>query len=333
MKPTVPYTATRSATTESAVAQLRTAIERAATAPGDVVIERPGPDGEPHYVTALSRRPVAGTRITIEGAHLPNLVGEDGRVVRIPPARMAGERLRFDAAVMTASRVCGYGTHLIIARERDVFRADGAPAGVPLLAREAAQLRVVRSATFVTQVGDDDDVPTAELDAVLAVGEIEWPDIPVHGFRVRVPRSARRAVGGGAIEDEVMFAIASGLGDLADRLVLDAILDANPPAFTLGAAAAVGLRADQLRAIVGRSGAGAAWADDGSLRAAGVPAELSSAVVPTVVGDFSAAAVAVRAEIDLLIERRGLSGGVDVTCWVAATPVIARPDVFWKLEG
>src|SRR5690606_32912160 len=121
---------------------------------------------------------------------------------------------------------------------------------------------------------------------------------------------------------EVGAAIVLGIGRAADEILLSALTAAGLADFSLAAVAAKGLAFSELRAVVGTAANGAAVDDNGVLRAAGVPADLTPEMAGTIVGSFNRTAVAVHEDIRVIFERLNLNGDLTVTAWLNAVPVI-----------
>jgi hypothetical protein len=88
---------------------------------------------------------------------------------------------------------------------------------------------------------------------------ISWPDAPNYSFSTTIDRAQNAGIGGGTdLRRALLVAILRGLGELCDQVHLNAIAAGNPAAFTMGAAAAKHLEIDDLRALIGTNGNGAA---------------------------------------------------------------------------
>ena len=103
-----------------------------------------------------------------------------------------------------------------------------------------------------------------------------------------------------------------------------------PATFSLAAAAARGLKFEELRALIGTAGTGAAVGHDGALRAAGVAAELTSDTADTLIGSFARSAVAIHDDVRLHFERRNTKGDLVATAWVQFIPLLPDATAFWQ---
>lgn len=126
----------------------------------------------------------------------------------------------------------------------------------------------------------------------------------------------------------VARALALGVARVCDATLLSAIVANTPAPFSLAAAAARGLRFGELSAMSGTTAHGAAIGADGVLRVAGVNAEMTDVVAPSVIGAFGRAAVAVRDDIRVVIKRMSTQGDLEISLFVTIEPLIPTPD-FW----
>lgn len=283
---------------------------------------------EPH---AYSRAPAGMSAILrLSDDHLPDLIDADGRVTRTPFAAPTGQSLRLDAAIAAASRVVQAGAHLIVHANTGSDDAVGAE-GVIGVRRRYSQLRAIEAAPFNDPVADDGDLVVSNHPIFSA--EIDWENARQLGFRVELTRSELRNPGLETIAAEIMAAVALGIARAADRLVLQACAASAATSFSMAAAAARGLKWDELRAFSCLDGAGIVGGD-GRLRVAGVPAELSGDSAVSVIGAFSRSGIAIHDEVTLMFERRGLSGGLSVTAWLAMQPLVpAGIGAFWTVAA
>lgn len=283
---------------------------------------------EPH---AFSKAPAGMSAILrLSDDFLPDLMTADGRVTRTPFAGPAGQSLRLDAAIAAQSRVAQAGAHLIVQANTGSDDAVGAE-GVIGVRRRYSQLRAIEAALFNAPVADDGDLIVSNHPVFSA--EIDWENARQLGVRIELPRSELRNPGLETIAAEIMAAVTLGIARAADRLVLQECAASAAADFTLAAAAARGLRFDELRAFSCLDGAGAVGLD-GVLRVAGIPAELSGDSSASVVGAFTRCGIAIHDEVTLMLERRGLAGGLTATAWITAQALVpAGVGAFWSVGG
>jgi hypothetical protein len=244
----------------------------------------------------------------------------------VPFASPAGESLRLDAAIAAASRVVQAGAHLIVHANTGSDDAVGAE-GVIGVRRRYSELRAIEAAPFNDPVADDGDLAISNHPVFSAA--IDWENVRQLGVRIEIPRSELRNPGLESIAAEIMAAVTLGVARAADRLVLQECAASAAAGFTLAAAAARGLKFDELRGFSCLDGAGAVG-PDGRLRVAGIPAELSGDCAVSVVGAFSRCGIAIHDEIVLHLERRGLSGGLTATAWITAQALVpSGVGAFW----
>jgi hypothetical protein len=266
---------------------------------------------------------------------LPGLIDADGFVSQTPAGRLAGDRQTIQLAAAGFSRVAAAGAHIIPLPTAAHLRPVGST-GELVLAEEPAGLIVVDPAP-VEKITLDPITGEGEIGASALAVNIAKTDreaLPLHAVRIALPRSVIKDRGIERIEAEVMVSLALGLGRAIDAELLAAILATSPdavtnlPQGTAATAAARGLVWQELAAIIGTAG-NAATMDGGRLYAGGIPAQLSADLAETVIGAFNRSAVVVADEIDLLIDRTDISGGVEITAWVGAQGLVADPAAFW----
>lgn len=279
------------------------------------------------------RSGIAGYNAAISlRAMLPELLDSEWRPYGTPAASApAGELHRLDMALIQNSRVMQAGARLIVMPDslEPVSDLDNKAVGFK---EEPVSMVTINAAT----------VDALALD-VNGEGTVTAQTLPIHeaaidpeawsqrAVRFELTRAQMKAKGMDELTTEIMTAIALGLGRAADEELLAAITATTPGAYSLAAAAAAGLRFDELKAIIGTAAAGAAVNDAGRLHVSGVPGELTADMAATVVGAFDRAAVAISPEISLLVERTNANGSMAVTAWVDMQPLLPEPGKFWAV--
>lgn len=250
-----------------------------------------------------------------------------GHAFAIPAPKIVapGEAIEVDplSVIRGNSVAASAGTRILIAQ----LPQDGAVEGVPVLYGRDSLLRNIDPYIFAL-VADGSDAATSPLP--LHDQSWSWDDCPTYAVRSQITRAARRAVGGDGLHAAAMIAIMRGLGELADRLLLSAILAETPAEFSIGAVSARHARFSELRALVGTAGTGAVVGQDGVLRANGVLAELTASATQTVIGRYTRTAVAVRPEIRVIARRLDAEGTTELTAFanmIAIAPNAAGD--FW----
>ncbi|QOK96855.1 hypothetical protein HF909_10710 [Ralstonia pseudosolanacearum] len=241
---------------------------------------------------------------------------------------LAGETKDLDprSVIEANSRVVQAGARLIIAHPKPAPNFGTQP----VFYHDDALVRSVDPAPFAT-VADGAEATLSALpihDAAFG-----WATTPHQAFRAKITRADHRAIGGAELDDAFMVAVLRGLGELADKLLLQAILAATPAAFTFGAAAARHAKYEELRALVGTAGNGAGIAGDGSFRAGGVFAELTAATDKTVVGLFNRAAVAIRPELSVHVKRLNAVGDTELIVFANTQAVLPNAADFWTVSA
>lgn len=277
----------------------------------------------------MERAPASVLSRSIRELSLPPFMASQGmHQVRMPKGTEAGKQTTFSSVLLEASRASQAGARVILVSEADEpVQIPGGGGGIALQKRNAGYT-LVEAANFA-EVADEDDVANSSLPIYREM--IDLDTMPSYGFRVALSRSEQKAFEDGELEDSALVSIALGIARAADQVLLAAIAASTPAAFTLGAAAALGVEFAELRALVGTAGNGAAVGQDGTLRAAGVLAELTPTVADTIVGSFSRAAVAVHEDIRLVAERTNKQGELILTCWLNAQALLPLPGAFWKV--
>lgn len=275
----------------------------------------------------IPTRAVRSIPVNLSTFDLPALFGADGRLRRVPGAAPAGATIRLDAGVVAASRIARAGAYVTVVSDSRKARAVGATGSVALESVNA-EFRTIEAAVFGTvNVDAEGEAPVVTLPVLGA--SMDMRQAITKGIRFEIPRSERRRVDPAQLADEISIALTLGIARAADEALIAAIIASNPADFSLGAVAAQGLQFDELRALVGSVGAGAAVGQDGSLRAAGVPAELTGDMAGTLVGAWNRSGVAIGEDVQVHFERLGKAGALAVTAWVTVLPLLPDAGKFW----
>lgn len=256
---------------------------------------------------------------------LPVSKQEQAAYAGLIDARKSANSISIKAAIMEQSRVAQAGAQLLI-----YDHAARPIPGTDLYENpKEGVLRLVKPAPF-SQVVDGADVATSPY-------PVEWEyfhmgDAPNTAVRFELNRREQKDLGEDRLTFELVEALTKGIAREMDRVLLQSIAERpNLPTFSYGAAAAKGLKFEDLRALVGKDGGGATVNASGNLVANGVSAELTDTVAETIFGAFNAAAVAVVDDIQILIERRDARGNLQVTVFLNTMAVLPDPTLFWKL--
>ncbi|MEQ6614197.1 hypothetical protein ACRS57_03690 [Pseudomonas aeruginosa] len=284
----------------------------------------------------IPKAPASVLARSIRELSLPPFLASQGlNQTRLPMATEAGKQTTFSSVLLQASRVSQAGARIILVAEAD--DAMQVPGGGIALQKRNAGFTLVEAASFAL-VPDADPLAVPPETGEVATSAlpvyrdlIDLDTIPAYGFRVALSRADQKAYEDGQLSDCALASIALGIARAADAVLLAAINASTPANFTLAAAAASGFEFAELRALVGTAGTGAAIGQDGTLRAAGVLAELTDQSAATIVGSFSRAAVAVHEDIRLVAERTNKQGELVLTCWMNAQALLPMPGAFWKV--
>lgn len=275
----------------------------------------------------MAKAPASVSSLNLRELSLPPFLANQGiNQVRVPVGTEAGKKTTFSSVLLESSRVSQAGARIILVNEAD--DAISVPGGGIALQRRNAGYTLIEAANFAV-VPDGNELANSSLPIYRDLIDLET--MPALGFRVALSRAEQLAYEGGQLADSALVSIALGIARAADTTLLSAIVASNPEAFSFGAAAALGVEFAELRALVGTAGTGAATGQDGTLRAAGVLAELTPTIAETIAGTFNRAAVAAHEDIRLVAERTNKQGELILTCWVNMQALLPLPGAFFKV--
>lgn len=256
--------------------------------------------------------------------------------VGVTERNTAGKLIPVSAAIAEQSRVAQAGARILLVDPAAEAKQVGQGTGVLGFSYVAREFITINPAPFApipepTPLVSESASPVDRLKYGYHGGADQGFPGPSYAVRFKLTRGDARAAYGGEDQllEELLQSITMGLARSADDALLTAILARTPAAFSLAAAAASGLEFKQLRALVGTSGSAAAVGQDGTLRAAGVGAELTPAIAPTVVGSFGSAGLALHDSLRILIEHVNVEGDAFVTCWADFQALLPEQLYFW----
>ena len=237
--------------------------------------------------------------------------------------RPAGEKITLAAALLDNSRVSQFGAHIICAQSAPPI----IDSGIPIFYSRNQDFRITKPAIF-TNIADGAEVSASTYP--VAAASAPMADAPSSAVRFTISRVDSKKITDEQLEFEIMDSIARGLAREADRVLISAILATDPAPFTVGLAAAAGLRWSGLRALVGSSGVEVTKVrDDGKLLASGIEAELTDVTNGIIIGAFENSAVFVSDDIHLIIKRTNLDGSLEVSIFANMVAAIPDPSMFW----
>lgn len=290
---------------------------------------------------------VAGSNATLSWrTPIPDLIDAEGFVTGTPAYTRESEVLTLRTAAQRSSVCLAMGAHLIEIPEGEL---SSDARGEPVLADLPAGFDVIRPAQFsqveLTGTGSDAEGDITAGASPIHRAEIDRASTAQIACRFEIGRGELREHGADRIEAQLMQAIAAGIGPALDKVLLDGIAAAVAPEVgdDLFAVHSIcqrrGVRWSELSAAIGDhipdiadAGArGGLSVASGELRIGGVRAEHAGNGRPTIVGVFDRAAIAVSPEIELLVERHGVAGGLSVTAWLDAFPLTPDPKYFARL--
>ena len=282
-------------------------------------------DNTVRYVT--HQRAADLRRLDIRAMEVPSFANTALNHVYTPTGEQDGQRSTMDTAILAGSRAAMAGARILVIDDAPAPSASGDMLVYP---RANMQYLVVSPAKFAV-VADGDEVADSALSGILATSKVDLGTMPQVSFRVPLSRAERRAYENGLIEDATLVAIALGLARAADATLLGALEAADLEEFSLARAAVKSVTFGELAAITNGSAAGLAVAQDGTLRASGINAELSADATATTVGAWSRCAVAVHKDLNLLADRTSVNGDLVLTCWANMAALIPSSDFFWAV--
>ncbi len=275
---------------------------------------------------------------------LPAAFNQDGTLRRTPKGVPSGTSLTMDRAVIANSRVNAAGARVLVVEDNRTAHAVSNKNDIALQ-RVPVEFRTVAPAVFQDanlegeteqgeigrpgNIGGGSELTLASLP--VSIARLDWNQAITKGVRFAVSRGDLRLIGDEEFCEEVAIALTLGAARAADEALLSAILAASPSAFTLAKAASAGLALPELRGLVGTAGASGTIAEDGSLRAAGIVAELTADSSQTLIGAWDRAAIAIRDDIDIHFKRVGLNGGLEVIAWINLLPLVPDATKFWTV--
>lgn len=266
--------------------------------------------------------------------------GDVTRFIELPPAGVRYLSLNDVLTPKSGSQVTIGGNlamNSLVARAgAEIIRiqpVEQSPAGANITLKQLeGKFVTVESASFALV---PDDAEVTDSIAPYMVAAYDSATAPCYGVAFNL---TRKQIKHEFVDDTVMRAVNTaielGISNLADFVLLNH-LEANATALTdatfkgmAKAAAARGLRWDELRALAGGECTGLEVDGAGILRAFGVRAELSKNTNKTITGSFSRAAVGIDDEIRVTAKREK-NGAVQVVVWVNAQALVPDSTAFW----
>lgn len=287
----------------------------------------------PEENVRLVRQPAAvSLLLNASQVDVGQLFNREGKLQRVPGAANTGKTVRLPIGLAKLSQVAAAGAGVIQWDDGDKAIKIPDANGVAWM-RRPKRLRVVRPAAFsaLDHSADDNAEVTDQSHPVLIAPFDFVNDRTTLAAAFTVKRADRRDIEPEVLAGEIERAIALGLANEVDRLLLEAIEATAPSSFDLVKLAAIGLQLGEVQAIT--SGHAAAVGADGVLRAAGVPAVLSAQAAGALVGDFTRSALVIGERFDMHARKLGRSGDLEITVLVDVLPVVADPAAFWTVAA
>jgi len=312
-----------------AIADLQNIIADASRAmPRNMVLTGEGTQNE-RYV----KNPhISGVASSVGSLSLTDMLPRAPESANRAVSQPAGESESLAAALVRSSRFIQAGARMIPLRAGE--DSQGSISGIPVWSASPGSFTIIEGAAFAP---GDELSPLAVSPLPVSTEEIDRDLIQSEGVRFELSRSLQKSLTPEELNARLVNAIAFGIGRTVDKIALaklqTQLLEAGGgtemPTYSLAAAAGVGLRFNELSAIVGTNGTGAT-VENGVLRVSGIPAELTGENANTFIGAFDRSAVAVMDDIRVLVERLDVNGKIAVTCWLDALPLVPDAAFFWS---
>jgi hypothetical protein len=285
------------------------------------------------YIPDHRASPIAGANAALSWRNLlPDLIDADGFVTAEPVYSKTSEIVTLRTALLQSSVALSFGAHLIELPE-PALEAD--PSGAPVLERQAAGFDVIKPAGFApvtlsgTGASAEGDVATSATP--IARAAIDRNALEQIAVRIEIPRSELQDHGAEVVESQLLRALMAGAGSALDGVLLNAIAAACDEQSATAAPHAIcarsGVRWRELKAVIGQN-AIAPTVDADRLLVGGIHAEHTTGAAHAILGAWDRAALAVSPELEILMERHGVSGGLTLTAWFDACALVPDPAFF-----
>lgn len=285
--------------------------------------------------------PIAGANAALSWRNLlPDLIDADGFVTAEPVYSKTSEVATLRTALLQSSVALSFGAHLIELPE-PALEAD--PTGAPVLERQAAGFDVIKPAAFapvtLSGTGASAEGEVATSTTPIARAAIDRAALEQIAVRIEIPRSELQDHGAEVVESQLLRALMAGAGAALDGVLLRAIAAACDELAATAAPHAIcarsGVRWNEVAAILGQVSAPITGltVENGELRLGGVRAEHSKGAAHAIVGAWDRAALAVSPEVEILMERHGVSGGLIATAWFDACALVPDPAYFTAITA
>lgn len=273
-----------------------------------------------------SAPPVVAGTIKLARA-MPAFGDEAANYERRFTQRPAGGVYDLIGAIRAASVVCSLGAQIVPLKSDPHTVTDSQGTAATYIRK--AEFKVIESAAFQV-IAESADITATSLP--FRSSKIDnLGDVPTHGARFVLERADQREFRDSELEAIISHAVALGLGQIADRVLLGKINAAAPAVFSVGALAAKGLRATEIKALVGTAGTGAGYVQ-GSLFVSGVEALLTREMTQTIIGAWPRAAIAMEDEVQIIVNRMNVAGRLEVSVFTAVDALVPDTGAFFRVE-
>jgi hypothetical protein len=276
-------------------------------------------DGNGQVVQSIPTPPASIRVFKLDDAATP--VADSVRSF-LPSGTAVGKQTALSASILQKSLVAQAGARIIVVPAPSQSLAG--TGGVTMVQRPAAFV-VVEGGQFAS-VADGQEAPVSEI----PLKRVELShDVPAVGICFELTRRQMKDLSDDVTTDAIWSAIAIGLANEADRVLLTALNSAVLDDFSLGQVAARGLRWGELSAVIGTDASVTTTVENGVLRTSGIAAELTNAIPSTILGAFNRAAVAIGEDLTVTALRTK-NGACQITAFVNMEAVVADTTAFWK---
>ncbi|MCZ8133424.1 MAG: hypothetical protein O9248_00085 [Rhodobacteraceae bacterium] len=310
-RPTPGQTMTRAADASATlVATIDAAIREAQSAQPLILREPNDPNAD--YQVRRNPTPAAAVRFIDLAAAQP---------VAAPTAPDLLGMIRGESAF------AGLGMGLIVLPERaDAQTAQVALQGQPVVPAAGRGEHSVIGPLDFTLTHEDDVAPLAAWPAT--VTDIRHSGLRQHSVRVAVRRETLRHRPAAVLASEIATALIAGVGRRIDRLAFESLTtgDDQTTVGTWRQLVTLGTPFENIGALAGTDAINGSLAIiEGRLFLDGIPAVLTVQSNRSLFGDFRTHAVAIGAQLGLLVKKTTATGDLEVTAWFDAIGLSPTP--------
>jgi hypothetical protein len=244
----------------------------------------------------------------------------------------------YHAALIQHSRLATLGMGSILRKPPMQMKPLGTGADVPALSHDVSGLSHMTPLDFTAVADGANSVPGTALPWV--TDTVEWDDpsqAPRYMLSLKLTHATyRAAMEAGTLDERLMAAALIGLGRLNDRVMLQALGLLHPttnpgdtvdPSNMIAKFAGLGVRADELGAVIGTQGANGTWNPSvpGQLTYANaIPAVMTDLSGDSWVGAWGRCATIWDSEVNVVCSK-ALDKSLQITIGASVVPLVPQP--------